>query len=587
MSVIMQKPPSGGPPFAAALQLPPSIAQVLWHRGIRTEQEATAFLSPALEQLGSPHAFPQMTRAVDRLLKAVRAEEPIAIYADRDVDGLTGLAILARTLRSVGGQVIWGSPVKGRGLERPVLERLIQTSRAKILVLVDCGTAEHTELAWLAGQGMDVIIADHHRLTGERPPALAWIHPGVMDTEDGQAPAGCVMAFKLAQAIWLSFLGPDDRERLDYFLFSHLDLVAMGVLADRVSLTGENRILVWHGLRRLACSRKVGVAALTRFFRLTPRSEPLTVREVTWQLIPILNAGGRLGHPELTAELLMTEDPDAAYECIDRLLALNTRRREAQDKSLIYFEKAVLEQCAVDSDPVLIALADGLEPSVTGLAAQALVRKYGRPTFLFVRQGAETVGSGRGTAGVDLFQWVETHQHWLVKYGGHQGAVGLTVRTEDFAAFRGHLLKTAHAAFAANHTVLSLGRALEVSPEIEAEVSLPELDAYWWISYERLGPFGQGHPQPLFKLTGVDAIAPVTRRKSKRPAQEIVLKGDTSERRAQLDDEQLTARARDIISQIQKDAVPGPWVVVGYPSAARRSEKTFKWVMVDLWRRHG
>jgi single-stranded-DNA-specific exonuclease len=284
---------------------------------------------------------------------------------------------------------------------------------------------------------------------------------------------------------------------------------------------------------------------------------------------------------------LITEDPDVAYECIDRLLALNTQRRAAQDKSLIHFEQAVLEQCAVESDPVLIAHADDLEPSVTGLAAQSLVRKYGRPTFLFVRQGTDFVGSGRGIAGVDLFQWVETHQASLVKYGGHQGAVGLTIRMEDFSAFRGQLLKTAQATMDANGSKRALTRKGEVSPDIEAEVSLQEIDPYWWNSFERLGPFGQGYPQPLFRLTGVDVIAPISRRTTKRPAKEIVLKDAQSERRAILDDDQVTLRAQEIIQQINKDALLGPWGVVGYPTAARKGEKEFKWTIVDLWRLHG
>src|SRR5262249_29247138 len=162
-----------------------------------------------------------------------------AIYADRDVDGLTGLAVLARSLRTLGGTVVWGSPMKGRGVDRAVLERLV-ASGAKVMVLVDCGTGEHAELEWLAAQGIDVIVADHHRFSEPRPPALAWIHPGVLETDAGEVPAGCVMAFKLAHALWQTFLGDEDPERMDYFLFSHLDLISMGILADRMPLHGEN-----------------------------------------------------------------------------------------------------------------------------------------------------------------------------------------------------------------------------------------------------------------------------------------------------------------------------------------------------------
>src|SRR6185437_4693703 len=218
-------------------------------------------------------------------------------------------------------------------------------------IFIDCGTGEKAELVRLASEGVDVIVADHHRLDGERPPALAWIHPGVMSGASEEAPAGCVMAFKLAQALWLDFLGADDPARLDYFLYEHLDLLCLGILADRVPLTGENRTFVWHGLRRLARSRKAGLHSLLRFFRLGPRLDPLTVREATWQLIPLLNAAGRLGEPQRAAELLLTEDLGTASRCLDRLIDLNAQRRTAQDKSRDHFEKMVIEQCALDADP--------------------------------------------------------------------------------------------------------------------------------------------------------------------------------------------------------------------------------------------
>ena len=284
-------------------------------------------------------------------------------------------------------------------------------------------------------------MADHHRVQTVMPEAFAWIHPGMASAAHTETPCGSVMAFKLAEALWRSFIGPDDPERLQYFLYDHLDLVALGILADRMPLTGQNRTLVWHGLRRLAKTRKEGLASLLRFFRL--KGDTVTVRQATWQIIPLLNAAGRLRQPHWTTNLLITEDPWTARGCIDALLGLNTERRRAQGVSVDLFEKTVLEQCAVDKDPVLIATARDLEPSVTGLAATALVNKYGRPAFLFVEQGDDLVGSGRGTPDVDLFRWIEQHQDLLLKFGGHQGAVGLTVRKSDFPALREGLLKSA------------------------------------------------------------------------------------------------------------------------------------------------
>lgn len=486
-------------------ELPPSLVQVLYHRGYKTPESIQQLIAPELPRNAFP--IPELAKAVERLRPVIDDEGPIAIYADRDVDGLTGLAILARTLKTLGAQVHWGSPLNGRGLQRDVLSSLLRTG-ARVLILVDCGTGEKEELAWLTGQGIDVIVADHHRMQADGPQAFAWIHPGASETAHAESPCGSVMAFKLAEGIWRSYIDPADTARLDYFLYSHLDLVALGILADRVPLTGENRALVWHGLRRLSKTTKTGLAALLRFFRL---KDTVSVRQASWQIIPLLNAAGRLGQPQWAVNLLLTEDAQVAREAIDALLGLNTARRKAQEESSILFEKSVLEQCAMDTDEVLVATARGLEPSVTGLAAQSLVQKYGRPAFLFVEQGDEFVGSGRGTGEADLFVWVEKHQDLLVKFGGHQGAVGMTVKKSDYLALREGLLRCAEDKNA---------KRITNTRTAEAPLAVDTAGAEWWESLRALEPFGEGFELPAFELTSLEGIVP----RSKRSTTKVLLK---------------------------------------------------------------
>lgn len=563
--------------------LPSSLAEVLRKRGYTSPADLEAFLSPSLSSLGSPALFSDMEVAVKRLLKAIQDEEIIAIYADRDVDGLTGLAILARSIRTLGAQVQWGNPKKGRGLDHAELERLAATG-ARTLIFVDCGIGDDAELAWLASQEIEIIIADHHRLpqNPDRSAVLAYIHPGVMSEASTEAPAGCVMAFKLAQALWESFLGTKDADRMDYFLFDHLDLLCLGILADRVPVTGENRTLIWHGLRRLAKTRKAGLQSLMRFFRLLPRTTPLSVREASWQIIPLLNAAGRMGRPECAAELLLTEDAAAARAGVDQLLEFNTQRRSHQDKSLDLFERLVLEQCAIETDGVLIALAKELEPSVTGLAAQAIARKYGRPTFLFVDQGETCVGSGRGIEEGDLFALIESHQDLLIRYGGHHGAVGLTIRTQDLVLLRERLLK---ATPIAAPTEDRLGRG-EIARQPEAALAIGEADSSWWAALQSLEPFGPGFPCPVFDLTGVTRVEPVTRARlkpvektaSKRTAPSVRLVG-----RAQT----LKAEWSDVNVQPLEGPLEGAWRVRGYPVVSRKEDSGFKWIILELIRDHG
>lgn len=551
-------------------RLPPSLVRLLDVRGFRTEAEQQAFIQPSLDGIAGPSQVPDMARAVDRLRMAIQKEAPIAIYADRDVDGLTGLAILVRSLRTLGAVVVWGSPLHGRGVERPVLETLM-THRPGILIFVDCGTGEEQEVDWLAAQGVDVIVADHHRLSNKRGNVFAWIHPEAIPSPpsslpagrgekrgEGEAPCGSVMAFKLAQALWVSFIGTEDHGRLDYFLNDHLDLLALGILADRVPVTGQNRIFVWHGLRRLARTRKTGLASLLRFLRVGAESS-VTVRQATWQIIPLLNAAGRLRQPHWTADLLLTEDPWMARGCIDALLGLNTTRRRAQDESAELFEKTVLEQCHIEDDAVLIATARDLEPSVTGLAAQSIVKKYGRPAFLFVEQGDDLVGSGRGTGDHDLFSWIEPQRDILVKFGGHEGAVGLSVRKSDFPALREGLLRQAEACRAS---------APKSAAQPEIQIPLREMDGVWWDAYRQLEPFGQGFDHPRIELMAVDQI----RFPSKRSTKRVMLRSGAFEWPAELP------------SGVTLNG-DGPWRVVATVQAAAKSDKSdfpFQWCVEEV-----
>jgi|GEM_PF-2471109 single-stranded-DNA-specific exonuclease len=562
--------------IAEEFNLPLSLAQVLCARGYDTSAKAHSFLDPGLDDLENPERYPAMAMAASRLMQAVRKEETIVIYADRDVDGLTGMAILARSLRTLGAHVVWGSPLRGRGVEHAVLETLA-AHKPGICIFVDCGSSDESELAWLRAQGIDLMVVDHHRVSEERfksSEGIYWIHSSA-GKDSQEAPAGSVMAFKLAQTLWFSFLGSEDPARLDYFLFDHLDLLALGILADRMPVTGENRIFLRHGLQRLAASRKTGLSALTRFFRLSPRPRPITVHEATWRLIPMLNAGGRLGKPELTATLLTTEDILSARQCIDELIKLNSLRRDAQARSLEVFEKAVLEQCFVDQDPVLVAIACGLEPSVTGLAAQAIARKYNRPAFLFVRQGNLAVGSARGTNDADLYSWIEKHRDCVVKFGGHQGAAGLTINADVFETLKDRLLLEAFRVEAWK---------LPDDIEPEAEITLEQLDESWWRELQRLEPFGPGNPCPCFLVQNVHEIVPLSKRKAAKAAEDklasplaVWLKSGGIQLLAELD---MPEMGGDSVLTLG----PGSWSVVGYPVAGRKNEPPFKWVVQKAWR---
>ena len=552
---------------SVAEALHPSLIQVLRARGLTTAAQQQAFLNPSLSDLRALEGFSQMPAAVARLRRAIDTQETIAIYADRDVDGLTGLAILVRSLKTLGARVVWGYPPKGgRGVDAAAMAAL-QEQRPRVMIFVDCGTGENETLERLHREGVDCIVADHHRLhPSEAASSVLWIHPAHNKGGEDEKPAGCVMAFKLAQGLWEAFLGREDTARLDYFLYNHLDLLALGILADRVPLTGENRVYVWHGLHRLALSRKAGLAALNRFLRI--KTAPAGVREVTWRLIPMLNAAGRLGRPELAAQLLLTEDLDTAHACIDELLELNGQRRTAQSQSLIIFEQAVRDQCAVLDDPVLVAMATGLEPSVTGLAAQTIARKYEKPVFLFVRQGDEATGSGRGIDGYDMFACVEKVQDLLVKFGGHEGAAGLTIRAQDFAQVRSRLVEEGRRQ---SLTVRDL------SPTVEATLLLSEATPEWWAQLQTMSPFGQGNPMPLFRLTDVRSIVRPPSRRTKTQKPHWIHHGAM----------QWPAQLREGLPEWPEGTHEGPWTMLAYPEACKDFDTPFQWIIHEVEKHHG
>lgn len=472
---------------------PDSIDAWLSRRGWNDADARRRHLFPSLSDLPSPERYADLPAAVALLRRDIEAERPIGVYADRDMDGLAGLTVLVRSLRTLGAHVRYAVPQEGRGVERARIDELLSAG-CRTLIFVDCGTNETTELERITATGVRVIVADHHRLRDKHAGAL-WIHPQGRTEDSVEAhPAGCVLAFTLARALWESFVG-DDEARLDYFLFSHTDVVALGILADRVPLVGENRILVWHGLRRLARTSKAGLAALLRFFRLVPNRGVISVRDASWRLIPLLNAAGRMHRPLCAAELLLTEEPYVASSRIDQLLAFNSQRRAAQDASLAHFEALVAQQCDLDRDPALVILGENVEPTVSGLAAQALARQHQRPVFLFVQQGDVLVGSARGlTEEDDLFRCIAAQEDLLVKFGGHAGAVGMTLRAEHWSLFRQRVL-----AF-----LPSRGAPTRAEPELR--VRFEEIGENWWDAWVHLEPFGPGFESPLFELSGVQRV---------------------------------------------------------------------------------
>ena len=462
--------------LAGQLGLPAPLAQVLVNRGYRDEAAAQRFLQPQLRQLADPFALPDMLPAVERILFAIRQHECIVIYGDYDVDGVTSSALLVNVLRAAGATVANFLPHRldeGYGLSADGLARCCAEHRPQLLIAVDCGTSSVAEIAGLNAQGVDVIVLDHHEPPAELPACVALVNPKRVA---GGAPLASVgVAFKLAHAL----LKLNRHWNID--LRDQLDLVALGTIADLVPLTGENRILTKAGLERLPATGKVGLRALLEVAGVTG---PATPAHVGFRLGPRLNAAGRLDDAMAALELLLTDNAGRAAELAELLDRHNADRQQLEER-IVREALAQARECA--DDRVLVLTNPDWHPGVIGIVASKVVQQFYRPTVVI---GADGKGSCRSVAGFSMVGALTAGAEFLVRYGGHEMAAGLSVLPEIVPALRLRL----------NALTGDLPGPVV---RIDSMVKLAELDKEFFASLEKFEPCGSENPTPVFAATGV------------------------------------------------------------------------------------
>lgn len=478
--------------IARSLRCPPAVAGVLARRGVR-EDAVDDFLSPRLKRLGDPFLLPDMRAAVERTLAAIDQGERIVIYGDYDVDGVTSIALLTRLLRAYGARPATFLPSRmdeGYGLSPEGIARCTAELRPRLLIAVDCGTSSSAEIGALAQAGVETVVIDHHECPARLPRCAALVNPFRADADgDFQYLCSAGLVFKFCHALLKTRFLPG------FDLREHLDLVALGTVADIVPLTGENRLLVQKGLETMARTRWAGLKALMEAAGV---KAPVTPADVGFKLGPRLNASGRLGTAEASLELLLTEDPCKARELARELDAHNRDRQQV--------EKTTVEQAGarLDFDPArdaaIVVGDDGWHPGVLGIVASRICRKHHRPTLVigFDEKGLGK-GSGRSIAGFSLVEALEACRPLLEKFGGHEMAAGLALQRERFGEFREAFKRFARERL--DETAL-LPRV-----ELDGEVGLGEIDCDFLEIHERLQPFGTGNAQPLWLARGVRPLA--------------------------------------------------------------------------------
>jgi single-stranded-DNA-specific exonuclease len=481
--------------LAAELHIPEALAAILVQRGLGSPVLAKAFLRPDLETLSDPLLWADMGVAVEILTRAVRDKRAILVHGDYDVDGQCATALLTRVLREAGATAHPFVPHRLRdGYDfGPAGLAEAQRVGAGVIVTCDCGITAVDAVAAARAAGMEVIVTDHHLPGDVLPPASAVLDPRRPDcpSEDKDL-CGTGVAFKLAQAL-VRTLGLSENLPLHF-----LDYVALATVADVVPLTGENRILVRHGLKMLAESRWVGLRALVETAGLGG-GKPLRAGHVGFILAPRLNAAGRIADAKDGLRLLLTEDPAEAAALARELETLNARRQELDQKIL---DEAIdlAEKTLREDDRALVLAADDWHPGVIGIVASRLVERYGRPTFMIAweKEGDVGRGSGRSIAGFDLHAALHRVGPHLEKYGGHTMAAGLTIRRERYEDFRVAFLEVAGQLLGPDD--------LAPSQRVDLELPLGLVNGELERLIRHLEPCGAGNPAPVFGVRGARAV---------------------------------------------------------------------------------
>jgi single-stranded-DNA-specific exonuclease len=480
--------------LASALSLPEIVCRLLLIRGYVSAEDAKLFLRPKLDRLHDPFAFLSMDKAIDRLARAVRDQELVFIHGDYDVDGICSTTLLTRTIRGLGGKAMPFIPRRiedGYDLSDAGVDAAM-AAEAKVVVTCDCGTSAVSPVARLCRAGIDVIVTDHHLPGGELPDCLAVLNPkrtGCGYPDKDLAAVG--VAFKLALAL-AGALGKNDN-----FIWAMMDLVALATVADVAPLRGENRVFVRYGLKMLAETRNVGMRALIRAAGLDGKQ--LTAGRIGFILAPRLNAAGRLGHAIRGVELLMSEDEHEANAIARELEELNYKRQEIDRATLEQARERVLQ---LDLDEVFgIVLADETwHPGVIGIVASRLVEEFGRPTILIALSGDQGKGSGRSISKFDLHSALGESREYLLRYGGHRMAAGVTVARDEVTDFATRF----------NEVARSLLSADDLVPEIrvDLEVSIDGMDQKIESLFRHFEPFGIGNPAPVLLARNVTIARP-------------------------------------------------------------------------------
>jgi single-stranded-DNA-specific exonuclease len=545
--------------LAAALGIASPAAKVLAHRGLTDPAAARRFLNPSLDHLLDPLRLRDMQPAIARLRQAIQRGEKILIYGDYDVDGTMAVVLLTKAVQLSGGAAGYHVPHRlqeGYGM-RPEVVEAAAARGVTLMISVDTGIRAAQVVGRANELGIDSIVTDHHLPDSALPPAVAVLNPNRPDCPYPEKNlCGAGVAFKLAQGL-LSTLGWP-AEKLRRVTESFLKLVAIATVADVVPLTGENRVMVKHGLDGLGDVRNAGLRALLDVAGFSAGAAP-SARQVAFQIAPRLNAAGRMDTAKTVIDLFLAADPARARELARQLHDQNVERRQVQAEIGDICERMPVD----DATAALVYYDAGWHRGVVGIVASRLVERFHRPVFVLGLNAEDGMaqGSGRSIPGFHLLEALESMPGLFARFGGHMYAAGVALDAARVAEFRERFNAYAAARLRPEDFVARL--------EFDAALELREIEEQSVAGVLALAPFGHGNQLPLFAALGVEvAAAPVVMKEKhlrvtvRQNGRTLVLKAWNFAGRAA----ELAAGAKvDIAFQLEDDAYSA---ARGYPAWA-------------------
>ncbi len=464
----------------------PPVSDLLMQRGITTLDEAEKFFHPSLRDLHNPFLMPDMNRAVDRLNKAMGAKEKIMVYGDYDVDGTTAVALVYRYLQNFYSEIDFYIPTRnedGYGITTKVIDEA-HAAGVKLFIILDCGIKAIREIKYAKDLGIDFIICDHHVPDDELPPAVAILNPKMEgSTYPCSHLSGCGVGYKFMQAFSISN-GISTAE-----LESMLDLVAVSIASDIVPMVDENRVMAYHGLKRINSNPNMGLRAIIRTCSL--QSKEITFSDLIFKIGPRINASGRMQSGREAVELLICRDFREAAALSLAIDQYNKDRKQL-DKRITEEANAVLEaRGEMNSDKKSIVIYnEDWHKGIIGIVASRITELYYKPSVVLTFANGLATGSSRSVQGFDVYKAVEASRDLLENFGGHTYAVGLSLKVENIPEFTRRFEE-----YVANNILPS---QLTPQLDIDAVIDFAQITSEFVSTLRLFSPFGPGNQKPVF-----------------------------------------------------------------------------------------